>query len=156
MPPTSSIGSSKHSLLAGALHTLLVGTPRIPTHPSTDFPTPLSKLFAVSLCGLQLFAYFFSAVGGVTLWALAQWQGWDDPLKGSLLLSFALEGWCVIGMALGLTILVIGRRWAISSGVEWGWMGRCMICHHNPCPVQSQPVSEHLSELRPRTLTRLE
>ena len=121
--PSSSFDSSKDSLLAGALRSLLVGRPRIPTHSSTDFPSPLSKLFAVSLCGVQLFAYLFSAVGGITLWGLAQWQGWQDPLKGSLLLSFALEGWCVIGVALGLIILFISRRWAVPAGVEWGWMG---------------------------------
>jgi hypothetical protein len=86
-------------------------------------PSPLAKLFGVTLCGLQLFLYVFSAVGGPTLWALAHWYGWDDPVRGSWLLSPLLEGWCVIGMVLGVLILLISRRWALPSGVEWGWMG---------------------------------
>jgi hypothetical protein len=54
---------------------------------------------------------------------LAQWYGWDDPLRGSWLLSLVLEGWCAIGMVLGLLILQISRRWALPTGMEWGWMG---------------------------------
>ena len=110
-------------LLSGALRAFLIGAPRIPAYPTTDVPSPLAKLLGVTLCGLQLFLYCCSAVGGPTLWALAQWYGRDDPLRGSWLLSLVLEGWCVIGMVLGILILLISRRWALPSGVEWGWMG---------------------------------
>ena len=121
--PSSFVDSSKDSLLAGALRSLLVGSPRIPTHPSTDFPSPLSKLFAVCLCGVQLFAYLLSAVGGITLWGLTQWQGWQDPLKGYLKVYIPMEGWVLVGPTLGLIILFVSRRWAIPTGVGWGWMG---------------------------------
>ena len=121
--PTSSVDSSKNSLLDGALHTLLVGTPRIPTEPFADFPSPLSKLFALSLCSLQLVMYVVGTVGGFLLWIIAQSQGWDDPLKGSLAGSIALEGWAAVGPIFGFIILLISRRWAMPAGVEWGWMG---------------------------------
>lgn len=116
------IGPSKDSLVAGSLRTLLVGTPRLIRQPSTDFPSPLSKLFALSLCYGQLALYVVGALGGLILWGLARWQGWDDPLKDSLWLSVALEGWCVVGIPLGLIILLICRRWAVPSGIEWGGM----------------------------------
>ena len=107
----------------GSLRTLLVGAPHIPTNPSTNFPSPLFKLFAVSLCCIQLLLYVLSAVGGVLVWAMAQGQGWKDPLKESLVGSLALEGWALVGLILGFMIFLISRRWAVPAGVEWGWMG---------------------------------
>jgi hypothetical protein len=52
--PRSFLMTQSPTLFSGALRSLLVGTPRIPTYPSTDMPSPLAKLFAVSVCGLQL------------------------------------------------------------------------------------------------------
>lgn len=116
------INPSKDSLLTGSLCTLLIGTPRLNQPPSTDLPSHLAKLFVLSLCAGQLVLYVVAAVGGLTLWSLTQLQGWDNPLKDSLWLSIALEGWCVVGILLGLIILFSCRRWAVSSGIEWGWM----------------------------------
>jgi hypothetical protein len=116
--PRSSLMMQPPGLFSGALRALLIGVPRIPTEPSTDAPSPLTKLLGATACGLQLFLYVCSAVGGPALWVLAQWNGWEDPLRGSWLLSLALEGWCLVGMVLGLLILQISRRWALPSGVE--------------------------------------
>lgn len=124
MKPKSklAIDLSKDSLLAGSLRTLLIGTPRLNASPSTDPPSPLAKLFVLSLCAGQLVLYLVAAAGGLTLWGLAQLQGWNDPLRDSLWLSIVLEGWCVAGVVLGFIILFSCRRWAVSSGIEWGWM----------------------------------
>lgn len=115
--------TSPTTLLSGALHSLLVGKPHTPMYPSTKTPSPLARLLMVSLCGFQLLVYALSAIGGVMLWAVARWYGWHDPLQDSRLLSLILEGSCVIGLVIGMLILLISRRWALSPGVEWGWMG---------------------------------
>jgi TIR domain-containing protein len=116
------IDPPKDPLLAGSLRTLLVGTPQLDRPPSTEPPSPLARLFLLSLCTGQLILYFLAAAGGIMLWSLARLQGWDDPLKTSLWLSLALEGWCVVGVLVGLIILFFCRRWAVPSGIEWGWM----------------------------------
>ena len=112
----------KDSLLARALRILLVGHPRIPAQPSSDYPSSLSRLLAVMLFGLQLIIYLVAAAGGITLWVLAKWHNWDDPLKGSWIGSIAFEGWALFGPVLGIAILHTSRRWAVPTGVEWGWM----------------------------------
>jgi TIR domain-containing protein len=124
MKPKSkkAIDPSKGSLFAGSLRTLLVGSPRLNRPPSTDHPSLLARLFALTLCVGQLAIYVVAAVGGLMLWSLARLQGWDDPLKDSLWLSLTLEGWCLVGILFGLVILFICRRWAVPSGIEWGWM----------------------------------
>lgn len=116
------IDSSKESLLLRSLRSLLIGTPRPAQQSLTDYPSSWARFFAIVLCAVQLVLYAVAAVGGLTLWTLAQLGGWNDPLNDHQWLSLALEGWCVVGILLGLIILFICRRWAVSSGIKWGSM----------------------------------
>ncbi len=108
---------------SGALHALLVGKLRIPQYPISNFPSPLKKLWVVSLCFLQLALYGISVLGGLAIWGWARWQGLDDPLANYPFLSLVLEGWCLVGPFFGGVIFHVGRQWAIGPAIEWGMMG---------------------------------
>ena len=115
--------SHLNSLLSQAFSRLLIGTPRVPAYPSVPAPSSVSKLCVVGICFGQLIFYTVAAIGGFIVWISAYWFGSVDPLRSSYLLSLAIEGWSIVSIVLGVLIVSISRRWAVRTGIEWGWMG---------------------------------
>src|SRR5262245_8710341 len=115
--------SHLNSLLSQAFSRLLIGTPRVPAYPSVPAPSSVSKLCVIGICFGQLIFYTVAAIGGFIVWISAYWFGSVDPLRSSYLLSLAIEGWSIVSIVLGVLIVSISRRWAVRTGIEWGWMG---------------------------------